>query len=143
MEQGMNTTIKIKLALLVFCLITAVLVRPLVLGSGAAVDLPSAPALTGQISQSFAVSGAATLPVAGKDYALQATHYFEKNDWVVTTIKPLTDSLTDGFAVLQKQAGQYVVVAGPGSAFSSSQTAAMPDDVALYLRNLGAVYDPN
>jgi len=129
-----------KLIIVALLLLIALAVRPIILGAKL-VKLPSAPPLTGQVSQAFTSGDTATLPRQGKDYQLQNTLYFDNRQWVVTTAKALNTTTNDSMLILHRQDGIYKVVMGPGSAFPSTQISVLPADVANYLTNLGAVYE--
>jgi hypothetical protein len=104
--------------------------------------LSSAPALSGQISQALASTsdGELTMPIYGTDYTLQDTKYFDNSNWVVTTIKPLSNDMNRSVVVLEKQSGVYAVVLGPGSAFPETTSLSMPSSLGHYLKQQGMFY---
>lgn len=113
-------------------------------GNARPAKLSLAPALTGQISQALAAStstGKFTMPAYNHDYTLVDTKYFDDNDWVVTTINPIGNSMDRSVVVLEKQAGVYSVVLGPGSAFPRTTSLSMPGNLADYLNQKGMFYD--
>lgn len=137
----MNKRLMILGILLLGILVASWMVMPVILGGSSQINLASAPALTGQLSQAFATSGtSSTLPVEGRDYRLENTNYFDTDIWVVTSIKALNNTMNDGWVVLKKQSGIYQIVLGPGTAFPSSYVQNMPIDVSRYLNQKGVVY---
>jgi hypothetical protein len=123
-------------------LVAAGNVKPILYGGTKLITLSNAPALTGQISQALASSsgGQSDMPVYGLDYSLQNTRYFAHDDWVVTTIKPLKNTMDQSVVVLEKQAGIYSVVLGPGSAFPQTTSLSMPGALSQYLSKQGMFY---
>lgn len=114
---------------------------PLVFGKARPVSIKSAPSFTGQISQAIISSRDKSLiPVAGKDYNLAGTRYFEEGAWVVTEMVPTSNNLNTGWVVLQKQGGVYEIVLGPGSSFPSNATHDLPAEVSKYLNLHGVLY---
>ncbi len=128
-------------SVIIVLLIALIFMRSIVFGGATPIQLNSAPALTGQISQALASSRTNTVAVYGKDYKLDNTIYFENKTWVVTNIVGL-GTITDGVVVMNKQAGIYQVVLGPGSSFASTSLQGLPSDVAQYLNQKGLIYEP-
>ena len=116
-------------------------VRLLILGGINPVTLQAANPLVGRISQALTSTEQVNLPIAGRDYKLQDTTYFDNKTWVVVSIKGTNNTITDGLFVLKQVGGVYSVVLGPGTAFPSSLTVAMPTDVQQYLKDEGYLYD--
>jgi hypothetical protein len=137
-KTGMQGTIA-RGSILVILLIAAFTIKPLVLGGGQKVVLQDAPALSGQISQAFAITTKGTLPVVNKDYKIQTPVYFDNNEWAVVPLTWLTSGGNDTLLVLQKRDGIYTTVLGPGSAFPDTVTESLPNDVSLYLKRIGAL----
>ena len=127
--------------LLVVPLIALWIARSLILGGASPVTLPAADPLVGRISQALTSTSQLSLPVAGKDYKIQSTSYFDNKTWAVVTIIGISNTITDGLFVLNQVNGVYTVVLGPGTAFPTSATLAMPTDVQQYLHNGGYLYD--
>lgn len=115
--------------------------RVLILGGVNPVALHSADPLVGRISQALTSTNQVSLPIPGKDYTVQSTHYFDNKTWVVATIKGNGNTITDGLFVLSQVNGTYNVILGPGTSFPRSATLAMPTDVQQYLYNGGYLYD--
>jgi len=134
----------IVLTIVAIVLLTAIVSAPsIIYGSAKPAHISTAPALTGQISQALAASsnGQLTMPTYGKDYRLENTKYFDDNTWVVTTIKPLNNNMNRNVVVLEKQAGVFTVVLGPGSAFPRTTELSMPGNLGEYLDSQGLFYD--
>ncbi len=113
----------------------------LILGGANQVTLQSADPLVGRISQALTSTDRVGLPIAGRDYTLKNTKYFDNNGWVVVSVKGKNNTITDGLFVLKQTNGVYSVVLGPGTSFPSSATVAMPTDVQQYLKDGGYLYD--
>ncbi len=127
--------------LLLVPLVVLWIARMLIIGGASPVTLRAADPLAGRISQALTSTSQVSLPIAGKDYKIQSTNYFDNKTWVVVTIKGVNSTITDGLFVLTQVNGVYNVVLGPGTAFPSSATLAMPTDVQQYLHNGGYLYD--
>jgi len=119
--------------------------KSMLYGDAKLVTIASAAPLTGQISQALAGTSGdqAVLPEAGKDYTLENVKYFDNKEWVFAGIKPVSNTIDSSDVVLQKKNGVYVVVLGPGSAFSRTTTLTMPSDIAQYLNQQGLLYGSN
>lgn len=128
------------LCLSLILLVAAVISRNLILGSQY-VTLAPAPVLAGVVSQSLGEGSAQVLPVNGQDYTF-TSHYLDKGAWVVVQVKPINSNLNASTMVLQKKDGAYQLYMGPGSAFSTTQLTALPDDVAVYLAQVSGTYTP-
>ena len=139
----MNKSYAVQGIAIVILLIAILSVKSVLLGGATRIELSSAAPLTGQISQALITSGAGnTLQVAGKDYTLANTTYFDNQTWAVTHIDSTSgNTANSGLAVLQVRSGIFQVVLGPGSAFAESYVQNLPADVAEYLNGQGAVYD--
>lgn len=141
--HSMNRSIVSMGIVFVLLLLVLINIKPVLFGGAKVVTLKSAPPLTSQISQAFTSSAnTGPLPVSGKDYTLTDTKYFDNRQWVVTSIKPLNQTITEGMAILQLQHGIYTVVLGPGTAFASTDVQTMPADLVQYLNQVGIIYDP-
>jgi len=126
---------------LIILVIAIFIVKAAVL-HGPVVELQSAPPLTGVIAQSLGTSGSnRSLPVAGKDFILQNTRYFDNQSWVVTLVAPIRSNADRATVILRNNHGLYQVVLGPGTAFPSSSLQSLPGDVSQYLLNKGLVYE--
>lgn len=137
----MNKHIRIQIIVLGILLVGLLLVKSLIFGGAPVVRLVPAPALSGQVAQSFAGNAhSSTLPVQGKDFKLANTLYFDNGSWAVSSIVALNNTMNDGWVVLQKRTGMYAVVLGPGTAFPSSYAQNLPPDVAQYLNQQGVLY---
>jgi hypothetical protein len=75
----------------------------------------------------------------GKDYNLKDTNYFDNNTWLVTRLV-FTNGANDAMVVMKKEQGIFKVVLGPSSIFPDTSLMTLPNDVAIYLTRLGAVY---
>ncbi len=137
-----NKRIIIRLGILGLLLIAVLSVKPILLGNAKTVSLRSAPALSGQISQAFTNNSSNSLPVIGKDYRLQGTHYFDNNQWVVTNIIAITNQVSNSYIVMHKENGVYTAALGPGSSFPTTTTENLPADLGQYLNSLGVTYEP-
>ena len=133
-------SIRIGLLLLV-PLVALWVARLLITGGVNPITLQSADPVAGRISQALTSTSQVSLPVAGKDYRIQNTNYFDTKTWAVVVIKGINNTITDGLFVLTKVNGTYNVVLGPGTSFPRSATLAMPTDVQQYLYNGGYLYD--
>ena len=130
------------LAFIVVVVIATGAVQSGLTGNAPLVSLGKAQPLDGTISQSLDTTGGnTTMPVAGKDYSLDHIKYFDNNEWVVASIKPLSNSISAGTVVLQKKNEIYQVVLGPGTAFNNSYLFSLPSDVGSYLNNKGVIYE--
>ena len=138
----MKRSVTILSIIALILLIAVASIKSTIYGGTKSVTLSSAPALTGQISQALASSnnGQLTMPLYGTDYTLQNTKYFNNNDWVVTTIKPITNTMNQSVVVLEKKAGVYSVVLGPGTAFPETTALSMPGSLGQYLKQQGMFY---
>jgi hypothetical protein len=138
----MKKSLVILVVIVLVLLIAIASVKSIIYGGTKSVSLSSAPALTGQISQALASSsdGKLAMPIYGTDYTLQNTKYFDNNNWVVTTIKPLSNDMNRSVVVLEKQAGVYAVVLGPGSSFPQTTSLSMPSGLSQYLSKQGMFY---
>ncbi len=74
--------------------------RLLLLGGAYPVGLQAADPLVGGISQALTSTGQMGLPVAGRDYRLQDTTYFDNKTWVAVSVKGTNNTITDGLFVL-------------------------------------------
>ncbi len=119
-------------------------IRIILLGSSPYVTLGDAPALTGAISQSLGITGKdKSLPVAGKDYTLKDTHYLDNRSWVVVKVAITKTNSEAATIVMQKVDSTYHIIAGPGTAFSVTDTQNLPTEVTQFLRQSGVViYEP-
>ncbi len=133
------------LKLLIFSfvmLILAVLFRFILLDGLGEVRLAPAPPLAGAISQSLATPQSGLgLPVAGKDYHIGNTKYFDNRVWAVAKVSLQNNN--DAYLVLRANSGTYQVVLGPGTAFSFDALTQLPPDVVAYLNSQGVRgYEP-
>lgn len=117
-------------------------VKALVLqGATQVVSLGSAPALSGEISQSLIKAGADnSVPKLNKDFSISQANYFENHEWAVATIKSTSKESNGAFVVLQRMNGVYKIILGPGTAFPNVYLKSLPSDVGTYLYNQGAIY---
>lgn len=142
--MNQNASLKavaIRTGIAILLVVALFVLRPAILGGHDAVTLQGAQTLTGQVSQAFTNSESHSLPIAGKDYELQNVTYLEDTQWVVANIHLLKSSTDDAIIVLQKKDGIYTTVLGPGTAFSNTVTESLPNNVGLYLAQLGVLYD--
>ena len=110
---------------------------------GRVTKLDKAPALAGIIAQNlYAGSGKSQMPQAGTDFNLKDTYYVQDKQWAVVKIEPTDQNTERSLAVLQKQSDFYKVVLGPGTAFDQFSIRGLPPDVAAYLAQNGAIYEP-
>ena len=79
-------------------------------------------------------SGNSNLPIEGKDFSIKKVKYFDSGSWMVVSINSVSNSANSGLIVFSKQASGYVTILGPGTGFSSSDLARVPNDVSKYLQ---------
>jgi hypothetical protein len=103
------------------------------------VSLPSAPELTGAVSQAIGTGSGGEVPRPEKDFNLTNVHRFSNGEWIVATIKPTKQNADSALVVLQRLQSQYRVVLGPGAAFDNSYLINLPKDVGGYLTSAGAI----
>jgi hypothetical protein len=113
--------------------------KALILGGSQTISLRAAPALSGVISQSLATNSS-TLPSLNTDYKIKSVIYFDNKSWAIASVSVGSNS---SLLVLEKTNGVYVVVLGPGTAFSTDEIQDLPPDVAQYITNQGVlIYTP-
>lgn len=138
-----KTTITLGIVI-VFILIAIPATTNVLLNGASQVKLGAAEPLAGAVSQSlYAGNSETTLPIPGKDYNLTNTHYFDSQQWVVTTVASKNNAFSGGIVILEKEGGVYRVVGGPGTALPTDYTISLPTDVGNYLRSGGYLYGAN
>lgn len=143
MNPGINYKRLVPPAVVLAVIIIALmLTRSVMFGGARPISLTAADPLVGRISQALATGNSTELAVPGRDYTLKNTTYFEDKTWVVTTIAPVGGSSYSGMVVLHKSDKVYDVVLGPGTAFSSTELGTLPNNIVLYIKAHGVVYDP-
>jgi hypothetical protein len=126
------------LALIIILL--GIFAKAIILQGHPTVNLATAPQPANAVSVALGPnSGNNYLPVAGRDYTLQDTHYFDHGDWAVTTVKPVSSNADTVYVVLEKINGNYQAVIKPGNLFSSSYFYSLPSELAEYLDQKGAL----
>ena len=121
-----------RVILVLVLFVVSVLVKHVVLNGLYLTKLQSAPALAASIAPSIITSGSKNLPIAGKDFKVLSTNYFDNKQWAVVTVATIPDN-NSATLVLENINGVYTVVLGPGTVFSTSVTQSMPSDVVAYL----------
>ncbi len=139
----MKLTTVYKALAFVLLLLVSFEVRSIIFSGVPPANLGSAPPLAGSISQSLGfLPGSNSLPVYGKDYKLQNTHYFYNKQWAVTLVVPTKSNADSPTVVLKRVNSLYQVVLGPGTAFSSSSITSLPVNVSSFLNTEGVIYEP-
>ena len=144
-DQLVARKLAIHLCFLVVGLLLILGIKTVILGTNTVVKLKSAAELAGAISQSQATDGAnAKVPTEGIDYKVQELRYLDNKAWAVVKVGPVSGNTDRGTLVLErKDNGSYVVVLGPGTAFSSGEVEKLPTDVLQYIKNHGVlIYEP-
>jgi hypothetical protein len=137
----MNRELKRFGLLVVSTIVITLIVRVVALGGASVVNLAAAPPLSGNVSIGIGPRNNKQLQVAGRDFQLENIQYFDSNQWVTATVKPVNEDSDTGVVVLKKINGIYQVVMGPGNEFSSSYTFVLPTDISQYLSRQGLLHE--
>jgi hypothetical protein len=135
-----NISIK-NLIFLLFFLIAGLVASSVIEGGAKVVKLTSAPAFSGLVAVALQAQSQhpTTLPKIDKDFSL-SSQYFDKNQWVVVSIRSTNNSFDPSVLVLENKEGVYQITSGPSGAFTQSQLSVLPGDVATYLSQ-GGTYE--
>jgi hypothetical protein len=135
-------TIKQILATVLFLVVLiaiSVVSKNIILNGVPQTKLQVAPPLAGTLSQSLITyKSKDVLPVIGKDFTIQSTQYFNNQQWAVVLVSSVPDN-NNAILVLEKLNGNYQVVLGPGTSFSTTDIQTMPSNVISYLTSKGLV----
>jgi hypothetical protein len=131
--------ISLRVSLLVIFLLVGIIGRSILLGGASVETLGPAPGISGEISQSLVSSSQNGLPMAGKDFVIKSTTYFDTNTWVVVIVGTVADPTNESTIVMQKVSGVYQIVIGPGTAFTTQQVANFPADVISFISSHGTL----
>lgn len=137
----MNRQLLKAVAVLLGMVVITLVLKSIILQGLSLVELGSAPPLAGVVSQSLGRPGSKTeLPVAGKDYTLRDTRYFNNGQWAAATIVPTQSNGDTVIVIMQKINGTYQVVLGPANEFSSSYLYTLPPELSQYLSQKGVLH---
>jgi len=120
-------------------------IKTAILGTNTVIKLQPAAELAGAISQSQASSGTnAKVATEGVDYKVQQLHYLNDKAWAVVKVGPISGNTDQGTLILERKGnGTYVVVLGPGTAFSKGEVEKLPSAVLQYIKQQGVlIYEP-
>lgn len=128
MDSSTTVNKPVILILLIAIAIAAMIIAGKVIKGNTYVSLHSAPALSGQISQSLITPNGKSVTIPS--FTLQNVRYFFNGNWVVVEINMSGSKST---VILEKANITYQVVLGPGTIFPTSAVYGMPSDVSSYL----------
>jgi hypothetical protein len=128
-----------RLGFLVGLIIVAVLARTILTDGAPTIKLSPASSLAGAVSIGIGQASTSPLPIAGKNYQIKSTKYFDNNQWVAINILPLKTKADPATLVLKKIDGVYLTVLGPAGQFNSSYVYSLPADVSQYLSQQGSL----